>query len=197
MKDVIWQTALDLFMKYGVKSVSMDDLCRTLGISKKTIYTFINNKEELVVKVIQKHLNQNEKEISEIISHSADALDEMVSITRHVLVFLRKIQPSLIFDLKKYHPQVWKLIETQHFSFIENVIYNNIQRGIREGLYRSDIDAKIIARLYVTKSTNIVNEDYFPLTEFDRQKLVIQMLLYHLYGLVSDTGREKMKNIQF
>jgi TetR/AcrR family transcriptional regulator, cholesterol catabolism regulator len=196
-KDLIWETALELFMKYGIKSVSMDDLAKTLGMSKKTIYTFISNKEDLVNKVLSKHIKKDEEAILEIINASDDALDAMVSITKHVLLFLRKIKPSLIFDLKKYHPAGWQMIETQHFRFIEDVIRNNILRGISEKLYREDADPEIIAKLYVAKSRYLVDEDYFPLTEYDRAGLLIQMIMYHLNGIVSDNGKEKLKSIQF
>lgn len=196
-KDLIWDTALELFMKYGIKSVSMDDLAKTLGMSKKTIYTFISNKEDLVNKVIKQHLNKDEESILKIINHSEDALDAMVSITKHVLLFLRKIKPSLVFDLKKYHPGGWQMIEEQHFKFIEDIIRQNIARGITENLYRKDADPQIIAKLYVAKSRYLVDEDYFPLTEYNREKLLIQMIMYHLNGIISDSGREKLNHIQF
>ncbi|MBK9257902.1 MAG: TetR/AcrR family transcriptional regulator [Saprospiraceae bacterium] len=197
LKDTLWTSALELFLKYGIKSVSMDDLAKSLGISKKTIYTCIVNKEDLILKVLKNHLDNDEKIILQITKESKDALDEMVQITNHVLLFLRKIKPTIIYDLKKYHPQVWKLIENQHFPFIENVIKNNLIRGQSESLYRKDANPDIISKLYVVKSLNIVDEDRFPLTEYNRTDLLMQMILYHLNGIVSDEGKTKLNLIKF
>jgi len=193
IKETLWTYALELFMKYGIKSVSMDDLARSMGVSKKTIYTFISNKDELIFKVIKRHLDNDEQAIREIVSKATDALDEMSLITRHVLLFLRKIKPSLIYDLKKYHPQSWQLIKEQHFAFIEDVIKTNIYRGQKENLYRKDLHPEIISKLYVAKSQCVVDEELFPLAEFDRVELLKQMLFYHLNGIASDEGKTRLQ----
>lgn len=114
----------------------------------------------------------------------------MVRITRHILAFISSMTPSIIYDLKKYHPQAWNKIEKEHFSFIQQTIYNNLIRGQKEGLYRKDFDPHIIAMLYVNKSHAIVDEERFPLDSFDKIKLVKEMIFYHLHGIVSDKGKE-------
>jgi AcrR family transcriptional regulator len=100
IKDNLVSTAFDLFLKYGIKSVSMDDISRKLGISKKTIYSVINTKDELIDDVLSTHLRKDECDIKSILDESHDALDEMVRITRHILVFISSMTPSIIYDLK-------------------------------------------------------------------------------------------------
>lgn len=188
LKDSLHTAAFELFLKYGIKSVSMDDISRKLGISKKTIYSFVATKEDLIVNILEKHLKKDEDTINDILANSRNAIDEMVNITRHVLSFLRSMTPSIIYDLKKYHPQTWEKIEGIHFSFIELTIYNNLLRGQYEEYYRADFDPRIISKLYVYKSRSIADQDKFPLDDFDRVLLFKEMIKYHLHGIVSEKG---------
>ncbi|MBK8621189.1 MAG: TetR/AcrR family transcriptional regulator [Saprospiraceae bacterium] len=190
LSENIIHAAFKLFMKYGVRSVSMDDLANVLGMSKKTIYCEFDSKQSLIDKVIKIHLKNDEEKIKEIINNSANALDEMIGISQHVIQFLMQIKPSLIFDLKKFYPQCWDLIEQQHFNFIKTTIEQNVIRGQKEGLYRDDVHPGIISRLYVAKSNTIVNQDIFPLTEFDLPDLFRQLEMYHLFGIVSEEGKK-------
>lgn len=188
VKDSLLNAAFELFLKYGIKSVSMDDISRKLGISKKTIYGCIANKESLISDIVENHLESDEREILKIQSRSSDAIEEMVNISQHILTFLCDMTPSLVFDLKKYHPELWNRIEKQHFKFIENTIHNNLVRGQKEGLYRTNFDAKIVSKLYVVKSNCIVDTDNFPVATFDRVTLFKQLVSYHIHGIVSPEG---------
>ena len=188
LKDTLLTTTFELFLKYGIKSVSMDDISRKLGISKKTIYLFVSTKEDLIQDVIDIQLKKDEKDIKNILDKSEDAIDEMINIAKHALTFLRQMTPSLIYDLKKYHSQSWEKIETLHFAFIEKTILNNLQRGQVEGYYRQDFEPKIISKLYVYTSTTIADQDKFQIDDFDRVLLFKEMIRYHLRGIVSEKG---------
>ena len=188
LKDTLFSAAFELFLKYGIKSVSMDDISRKLGISKKTIYTYVANKESLISHIVEKHIASDEKEIVKIVTKSVDAIDEMVNISQHVITFLGDMTPSLVFDLKKYHPELWDKIEKQHFQFIENTIHQNLLRGQKEGLYRSNFDPKIVSKLYVVKSNCVVDADNFPIATYNRVTLFKQLVSYHIHGIVSPTG---------
>lgn len=188
LKENLVSTAFELFLKYGIKSVSMDDISRKLGISKKTIYSVINTKDELIDDVLNNHLEKDECDIKSILEQSQDALDEMVRITRHVLTFIGSMTPSIVYDLKKYHPLAWRKIENEHLNFIQQTIYNNLIRGQNEGIYRKDFDPVIISKLYVLKSTSIADQDRFPIETFDRTRLIKEMIRYHLCGILSEKG---------
>lgn len=194
ISDQILHAAFSLFMKYGVRSVSMDDLANALGMSKKTIYGAFSSKEDLIARVIKVHLDQDEAAITRIMEESDDAVDEMLAISNHVLQFLMQIKPSLIFDLKKFYPGCWDLIETQHFTFIKGTIQKNIERGQKEHLYRADINPDILSRMYVALSNAVINPDIFPLSEFEILDLIKETLRYHLHGIVSEAGIAKLKS---
>ncbi len=189
-KSTLLRSSRDLFYKYGVKSVSMDDIARLLGISKKTIYKFIENKKDLVMAVVTQHLNE-EKEAVEMIKVTAEnAIDEMTSIARLVLESLRSIKPTLSFDLKKYHPGAWSLIEKDHFNYIENVIKINIERGISEKYYRANIDPNIYSKLYVGLAKLIVNQESFPPGSYALSELYENVIHYHIHGIMNDKGKK-------
>jgi len=196
LKEKIFLTTFDLFLKYGVKSVSMDDICRKIGISKKTIYTVIINKKDLVEKILKLHLQKDEEDIKKITKASDTAIDEMCKIGRHVIKFLRAMKPSLIYDLQKYYPQAWNMIEDQHYGFIYQTIKANLQRGQKEGLYIPTFNAEIIAKLYVEKTHCIADEENFPSTEYSRPQLFEELFMYHMRGISSNKGLMLLRDIE-
>ncbi len=192
IQDSILSAAFELFMNLGVRSVSMDDLAQKLGISKKTIYASVETKEDLILQVIGNFLKLEESNIRKITTASSDAIDEIISINRHILSYLRVMKPSLIFDLKKYYPECWDMIENTHLRFIREVIEQNILRGQQEGLYRKDISPMVISKLFITKSLLIIDEKEFSLINNDLYELIMQLEKYHLYGIVSPTGQKQL-----
>lgn len=191
--EKILASTFSLFLKYGIKSVSMDDIARSLGISKKTIYTAVENKKDLVQKVVSTHLKTEEKEINEIVADSSNALEEMIGIAKHVIHLLRQMKPSLIYDLKKYHAPVWDMIEARHYGFIKSVIRNNIHRGQKEGIYRKEVNPEIIAQLYVIKSSSIADEELFDPSIYAKADLAKAVIDYHMYGIVNKTGLQLLE----
>lgn len=196
IKDKLFAAAFDLYMKYGVKSVSMDDICRHLGVSKKTLYTIIDSKGDLIQKTIDLHIKKDEEDIAQITQNSDTAIDEMITIGRHILQFLRAMKPSLIYDLKKYYPQSWKSIEDKHYNFIYKTVKTNLIRGQNEGLYLSTFNPEIIAQLYVEKSHCVADEENFPSNKFSRFELFQEMLLYHMRGIISAEGQKVLDNLE-
>jgi len=195
-KDKILPTVFELYMKYGIKSISMDDISRALGISKKSLYEVIENKSELVHQIVHFHIDNERKETQEIIEKSSNAIEAMFFTTRHVLKYMRKMSPSLLFDLKKYYPEVWNIIEESHFGYIKEVIQNNMIRGQSEGLYRNDFNPEIIAKLYISNALTVTNTEIFPLDQYDRAQLFEELINYHLQSITTDDGKETLKTLK-
>lgn len=188
VKDKLIQAAKEMFFKYGIKSISMEDICRNMGVSKKTIYEIIASKSELINLVLSQHLAKSEEELTEVVRLSKDAIDEMLQLSMYLLNYIAHMSPSIIYDLQKYHPQSWKLVETYQETLVEQRIYNNLVRGQQEMLYRSDFDPRVIAKLYVHKTSAIVDQDLFPAAEFDKALLFKEIIKYHIFGIISEKG---------
>lgn len=185
--EILVQT-FALTMKYGIKSVSMDDIARQLGMSKKTIYQHFENKKALVQHMVEMRIAEDEAEISVIIAESKDAIDEMVGIARHMLTFLRGMSPSLIYDMQKYYPAQWQMVDRHHHDFLYGIVQKNIERGKAEGLYLDRLNADVLARLYGNMCQCITDEDYFPLRDYSKSELYADLVSYHMRGIVSPKG---------
>lgn len=184
----IIEKAQELFMQYGLKSISMDDIARTLGISKKTLYQFVNNKADLIQKGLVMHIEEEKMVLNEIHKTAENAIDEMIKISRYVSQTLQKTNPSIIHDLQKYYQSSWKLMESLHFEHTYFLIKNNITKGIVEGLYREDVSADIIAKLYIGRIDLVLDKNLFPVGEYTFSRVHSAMITYHLHGIMSEKG---------
>lgn len=184
----IFQKVNDLFMKYGIKSVTMDDIARSLGISKKTLYLHVDNKADLIEKSFRQHLLKEIEDINEIRKTSIDPIDEMLNIARYVVRLLKQLNPSTVYDLQKYYGDSWKLMESLHQDHIYGIIKENISKGVELGIYRENLNPDIIAKFYVGKSLILVDESIFPVMEYNREKLFIEFMNYHIHGIASLKG---------
>lgn len=172
-------------MRFGIKSVSMDDIAREMGASKKTIYQEVADKASLVTEVLLHHIQCEEQNLQEIKSQESNAIGQLVSISKKVLELLRNLRPVLLYDLKKYYPKTWQLMQKNFFPLIEHVMEDNIRLGKSQGLYRINLDEKVIARLYVNMARTLNDDTIFDLDEFDRSLLFKQMMEYHIRGIIS------------
>jgi TetR/AcrR family transcriptional regulator, cholesterol catabolism regulator len=172
LKHNIVLKSRNLFLKYGIKSVAMDDIARELGISKKTLYQHFETKNDLIKSVAEYNLAND---IQMVASH---VIEEIMSIQ----------SPTLIFDLQKYYPEMWQLFEHFQNEQISNHIRQNIERGIKEGLYREEVNATIISKIYAGSSLCVIDEKMFSQKEFDKVKLFKEFFVYHIRGLATAKG---------
>lgn len=190
MKQDIIKTSFELFIRYGIKSVTMDDIAREMGISKKTLYQYVHNKADLIEQIFQAYITEEKCMTEEILSTSSDALEEMLRIGRFVVEKLRSLSPSTVYDLRKYYGAIWKKMELQMKQHVHGVISDNLERGIRQGIYRPELDPDIIARLYVGKSILVADDEVFEVGDYDLATLQQEYIRYHIHGIASEKGRQ-------
>ncbi len=178
-----------LFRKYGIRSVSMSDIAAALGMSKKTLYQFIDNKNELIEKIMLSYISSEKENTHSITQNAKNALDEMMKISFHVQKNLENLNPVLLFDLKKYHFDIWKHFNEYHFDYIQKLIARNLEKGKEEGIYRNDINAEIISRIHVSTIEIFADDSLLPPDKFPRIAIHKEFVMYHLHGILSDKGR--------
>jgi AcrR family transcriptional regulator len=188
--------AKKLYMRYGIKSVTMDDVARELGISKKTLYQHVDNKTDLVNKIIKDHISTEKSCLGAMEEEASDPIEHMLMIARYVTQVLREVRPAAMYDLQKYYRDAWKIMDKFQQEHVYRTIRANLEKGIDQGLYRDDIDADIIAKLYVGKTMIITDEELFPMREYNRDQLFNEYMTYHLRGILSDQGLKKFKTYQ-
>lgn len=190
VKEKILDGAEALFMRYGIKSVTMDDIARELGMSKKTLYQHVANKNDLIGQIFGCRMEEEQEEMEQIHREASDAIDELLRIAKSVIRRLRKMSPAALFDLKKYHSAEWKAFETHHQEYIYLLIKRNIERGMEQGIYRNNLNPDIVSKLYVGKTSLVADEELFPLSEYNLEELFRQYILYHIHGIASMEGRK-------
>lgn len=189
-----------LFMKLGIKSLTMEDIARHVGISKKTLYLFVSDKNDLVKKGISLMIEHEKQTLSSAREESVNAIDELIGVTKCVSSEIGEIHPSVIFDLQKYHPQAWKLLENHKKAFIHSMMLDNLKRGIKEGYYRENINPEIIANIYIGMVDNILNPENPINKTLSIDKMHTEIIRYHIRGIANDKGltylKEALKNVE-
>lgn len=181
-------------MRLGIKSVSMDDIAREMGVSKKTLYALVDNKHSLVRQVIEHDACEDVKVIMDNHLASDDAIDEFLRNSRYFVRQMREISPTTIRDLQKYYPDLWKGHIEPHRDEFRHSLAANLERGITEGLYRQDIDSEIIARLYVGAMMSIIDRTVFPATDRPLVDIILEHARYHFHGITTPAGRERLRH---
>lgn len=189
-KDRIRHKANELFMRYGLRSVSMDDIANSLGISKKTIYQFFADKNELVDAVLEETLTDNKKNCDRNRTTSSNAVEEIFLTMDTVEQIFRHMHPSLIFDMQKYHPQAFSRFLKHKNEYLYNTVSKNLERGIREALYRPEIDIEILSRFRVESMLMAFNPEFYITQKHNVAEVEQKILEHFLYGIASLKGHK-------
>ncbi len=196
-KERILSKANELYMRYGVRSVTMDDIAEHSGVSKKTIYLFFADKDELVEAVLMEELSDSERCCTVDKASSVNAIDEMFKVMDQLEEMFHTMNPTLIYDLQKYHPKAYQQIEKHKSEFVFAMIKDNIERGIAEGLYREDINITIITRFRVESMMLPFHPAFHGKTSrFNIAYIESEILLHFLYGLASPKGYKLIQKYQ-
>jgi TetR/AcrR family transcriptional regulator, cholesterol catabolism regulator len=196
-KERILVKSHELFNRYGIRSVSMDDIAAHLGMSKKTLYQYYTDKDDLVNAVFDTVLITNKSQCTECIRKGENAMHEVFLSFDMVEEMLKNMNPSVMFDMQKYHPSAFRKFEEFRNGFLYKVIRANLERGIREDLYREDIDTDILSRYRLHSVLLSFNQEVFPSNKNNLAYIEQQLLESFLYGLATPKGQkliQKYKN---
>lgn len=188
MKDKIIYNASELFITYGFKSVTMDDIANNLGISKKTIYQHFDNKTKLV--------EATTMYMFDIISHGIDCIcelnknpiEELYSIKSFVMQHLKDEKSSPQYQLQKYYPKISATLKKKQFEVMQDCVTENLIKGVEQGIFRPEINIEFISRIYFNSMISLKDQDLFPLNNFSMNTLMESFLEYHLRGICTQKG---------
>jgi TetR/AcrR family transcriptional regulator, cholesterol catabolism regulator len=190
IKDKILKGAEELFMRYGIRSISMDDIARHLAVSKKTLYQHFADKEDLVNEVFIEALEKDKKMFEAIKDQSRDALEEIALLSVTMKHHLEKVNPVLLFDLQKFHPKAWGAWLNFKNKFIRESVVRNLKQGKVEGYYREEIDPEIMAVVRIESVQLPFNPELFPKEKFKLATVQEHLLEHFIQGLLTDKGRK-------
>lgn len=195
MDNKILEKASEMFMTLGFKSVTMDDIANELGISKKTIYQHYSNKIELVRSSAMYLFENISKGIDEIYKAKMDPIEELFEVKNFITDYFKTGNPSTIFQFQKYYPKIHDALKRKHLDKMEVCIIDNLKRGIEAGLYRPEIDVELAGRFYFSGTNSTKDQDLFPIEKFNPEKVQREFLEYHIRGIGTKKGLEKLEEI--
>ncbi len=195
MKDKIIQKAAELHFKYGIKNVTMDQIAHELGISKKTIYTYFLNKNDLVAQTVDYIFDKVQSEIDKIYSLKLNPYQELFHVKGIIKGMLANTKITPYFQLKKYYPEIAKKLERRKFESMMELLEHNLNKGMKKGYYKEDLDKEFIKRIYFANIKNINDEEIFPPEDFNLPQLMDTFLMMFLSGISTKKGRKKLKEV--
>lgn len=187
-KERIIQEARNLFLRLGIRSVSMDEIATQLGISKKTVYQHFQDKDELVDRVLQMQINNMQVETTETVQSASNAIEEIFNTMDMMVKHSRNMNPMVLFDLQKYHLSSFQKFHAYKNDFLLNIISNNLKKGVEEGLYRSDIKIEILSKFRLETLMIGFNMDAFPADKYNVTEVSLVIIENFLYGLATEKG---------
>lgn len=187
-KERILNKANDLYMRYGIRSVTMDEIAVQTGVSKKTIYQFYADKDELVEAVVAEKIKYTQDCCDFDVTSSINAVEEIFKTIDMLEEVFKNMNPSVMFDLKKYHMEAFMKLEKHKSEFVYNMVKDNLERGIAEGLYREEINLDILSRYRVESMMLPFNTEFYSKTKNSLLDVETEILLHYLYGIANPKG---------
>lgn len=186
----ILKGAHELFFRCGIKSVTMDDIAKHLGMSKKTIYQSFSDKDEIVYTLSSGILQDHKHNLNAIEAQSKDAIDEIIQSMKYMAAMFTQMNPNLFYDMQKYHQRAWAVFREFKENYIMEMVIKNIEKGQKQGLYRTDLNANILAKLRIEEVEMGMQPMIFPPDKFNIVEVEVAMLDHWLYGVCTLKGHK-------
>ncbi len=197
-KKIILEKAVELFFQYGIRSVSMDNISGELGISKKTLYQFFNDKQDLVRETMHYSIAGILDHFYEFESDTRNAIEKFLYHRRLLLEKMARSNNSIVFDLKKYYPSIYNDLRDFKRSRIYEAHLANLKQGVVEGLYRKEINAELLAKMVTAHQIYTFDpvNGVFTMEDYFKNDLLEQFITYHLNGICTPLGLEVLNRIR-
>lgn len=188
--DRILSGADELFCRFGIKNVTMDDLSRHLGVSKKTLYQHYEDKNKLVLSIVENGMCAHQEKFEEIERTSKNAVEEILLTMHYMSGIFAAINPNVFYDMQRFHPEAWQIFRKFKEEKVMHQIIRNLEKGREQGLYRSDFSIKILARLRLEEIELGMSPSHFPADKYNLHDVTLQLLEHYLYGICTLKGHK-------
>lgn len=188
MKERILAEAERLFWKYGAKSVTMEDIIKPLGISKKTVYQYFIDKEDILYQVVESRIGKDAEQMCFASAAAPNPIAEMLLFLKELQQHTEQVSPNLLIDIRRHYPRTWQLFEEHKHNFIVRSILENIQKGMAQGLYRSDLNADLLSRMRVEQVELAFDNDVFPADRYSMLDVQRELIHHFVRGMLTEQG---------
>jgi TetR/AcrR family transcriptional regulator, cholesterol catabolism regulator len=177
-------------MRYGIRSITMDEIAAQLGISKKTIYQYFTDKDEMVEGVVDNHIRDNEEKCKLFKRQSENAIQEIFIAVDETEEMLKVMNPLIMYDLEKHHPQSHRKFRDHIYRFMYQMVKENLQRGIAEELYRPELNLDIVAKHRLESAFMCFNQDVFPHNRYKISDVCRELAMLYVQGVATQKGKK-------
>lgn len=192
-------------MQFGIRSVSMDDIANHLGMSKKTLYQYFADKDELVTGVVDRHINDIQGDCLHCRKDATDAIHEIFITMERIMEEFSNMNPMLLYDLEKFHFRAYQRFREHKDKFLLQVIKENIEWGMKDELYRSDVNVDVMAKFRIESMMIPFNVAVFPPGKYNlgaTSELIIENFTYGLatikgHKLIQKYNDQRKKNLSY
>lgn len=187
-KEHVIDCCLRLFIKQGIRSVSIEDIVRSCNISKKSLYELFGNKEGIIRESLAFDCKSHNSVFDRVSQEASNAVEEMFLIQTYFSNRFKNLNPALIFDLTKYYNSIFRNSQFEKQAAAIQFVSDNIERGVAQGLYRKNLPKKIIAKLWLAKIGMIRDQEVFPVREFPMPEITKHLVELHLRSIANEKG---------
>lgn len=193
-REKILDVAKEQFSRFGIRSVTMEELARAVGISKKTIYQEFEDKKDLVKEVFTKILDEDRQKMVAILEGEDKVIEHLVKMSQMMRERLSTMNPMVIVEVQKYFPEAWRIFEEFKTNFIQEDLIRVLDRGKELGYFRPEIDSKIMAKVRVNQVTSMFDPSNFINPEFNLVEEQMVLMDHFLHGIFTEKGRESFNS---
>lgn len=195
-QERILNKARELFMRNGIRGVSMDDIATQSGVSKKTIYQYYADKDELVDAVMQMEEKRVHQDSKECFEQSGDAIEEILLTLSRIYTRFSQMNPMIISDMERFHPKAHNRFQKMKYDHLHKVISTNLKRGIREGLYREELNVDVITKYRLESIMIPFNMSVYPVASYSLAAVTKELMEHYLFGLATLKGHQLILKYQ-
>jgi AcrR family transcriptional regulator len=186
---------MEMAMRQGVRSLTMDDVAARLGISKKTLYQHFATKEDLVVAGLSGHIAWMQQQYEEIKTQAADPIQQCIDCVVCDFEHLSNVNPALPQEISKYFPQAWRVWEDFDRGYMFDYLMANVTWGVSEGYYRADIDIEFAVRFQIAAMQGVVASEFVSPTRYGFQRIIRHGEYMFIRGISTAKGIERFEQL--
>ncbi|QDP84318.1 TetR/AcrR family transcriptional regulator [Chryseobacterium sp. SNU WT5] len=194
-KTIFLSKAANLFIENGAKTVTMDEIAKEFGISKKTLYQKYKNKEELLEEVLKHRLEVVIDRLQYLDDNVENAIERMICRDEEIDKVSHANNNILIRQLLKYYPAIFQKHMLNFSSKFSEVLVHNIKKGRQQGFYRDDFDAEIYSKIFFQLVMSYDSSPFFDTAVIEREHFMQETLMLYMNAITTEKGKEVLKNV--
>jgi AcrR family transcriptional regulator len=189
MEELIRNKAKELFCSFGLKSVSMDDVARQCGVSKKTLYQHFGDRQALLASIVDSLLAEHAQAALQCRNKAQNAVQELALLLQGPFALLASVNGSFFYELEKFIPQAWEQLRRYRSEEIEPGVRRNLERGIAEGYYRPGLSLPVTIAIRMQQLRTALQPTNWP-ARTDAATLMKEFTIFYLNAVANEKGRK-------